>query len=297
MSTPQRALPLVALVLACLAACGTREQTARSAPMPAAELLRTHSIKPHLDAEGRLEGFWDSNRDREPLPDAVWAALRAEPSLRWLGMARAGAADLRAIGTLTSLRSLNLGGGSDLGGDHLAPLAALEQLEQLNIHHLRGWSGAELALLGELPRLRDLTIHNCRPFDRGLALIAEMHALEVLHFTAVPVRAADCAALAGLPRLRELTVVAEPGPAAWRALAELPALRDLHILYRETTPLPAEALDAIRSMQLEGLRAINLQPSASQVAALRAHDDELTLLLKRKADPHAEAEPMPLADN
>ncbi len=114
-------------------------------------------------------------------------------------------AGVRALGTLTNLRSLSLATCHEVHGEGLQALEALPRLEHLDLTY-SGVESPALERLPRLPSLRSLVLSHCMNFHgRSLAAVATIPGLRRLELRACStLAAADVVHLVKLKELRHL---------------------------------------------------------------------------------------------
>jgi Leucine-rich repeat (LRR) protein len=182
--------------------------------------------------------------------------------LQVLGLSQTGVTDtqVRYLGSLRSLRALELHQESALGNRGLAVLKDLPALEYLDL-----WTGATdagLGHVGQLQSLRWLRLRMGRIRGQGLAELAKMPRLERLSLwgeTGLSDR--HISYLEGLTRLKGLTLWGTDQPLTDRSLASIAKLTSLEELYfiRIATQFSDAGLARLRS--LEHLRKVDFGQS------------------------------------
>lgn len=201
--------------------------------------------------------------------------------------------DFRAIGQLTHLKSLSLGVGFD--GRNLALFSGLVELEYLStngmqfsdeqlaalkplralrnvkfFHPGKNFSGTGLAQLVGLANLRQLTVAGAFTFgDEGLAAIGKLAQLEELRVWHAGQTNAGLAALAGLPKLKSLTLgqrltykpPACPDGATIALVVRLKSLETLDLQEARLTAADLKQLEQLPALKKLTLTGIEIAPA------------------------------------
>lgn len=226
------------------------------------------------------------------LSDRGLAHLRRIPTLRVLrlnGQSGLEDAALAALAELPRLESVSLGGASkltdagvdllvkspslrylDLLGTQVTPrgvarLAELPSLEHLDLNTRPGLDDDALAALSRLRNLKRLRlgVSPTRHYtEKGLAEVAKLERLELLHLSGPGVTDAALRQVAKLPRLRELFILDAPlGNAGLAALASTKSLQVLDLRLN-------------RRVTLGGLAALNPLTNLRALYAMGGIDDD-----------------------
>jgi hypothetical protein len=265
---------------------GEANDAAELDALPAAATAVTCPWLPDGSLPRRLRRFDDLQRltlarGGAPVDGAAMRALASLPSLFALDVPGDALADddLAALATLPRLGRLTVrGGGAALNGAGLARCGALVEL---SLHRCRGLTAEGVRALAVARRLRTLRLDECELGGAGEVLdalpslpalehlvlrdasIAPRHLaplartkLRSLRLIDVPVTGADLAALAALPSLRELAVLAATIDDG--AVDDLAALTQLDALHLQNTALSVAGLADLRRAM--GHRAVQSTP-------------------------------------
>uniref|UniRef100_A0A061SG64 F-box/LRR-repeat protein 15-like leucin rich repeat domain-containing protein n=1 Tax=Tetraselmis sp. GSL018 TaxID=582737 RepID=A0A061SG64_9CHLO len=115
-------------------------------------------------------------------------------------------ADVAAVGRLSSLTSLDLGGCAQVTDVGLDALRSLTQLTQLNLSFCHRITASGLASLAPLSGLKRLNLEWCGIPDDGINALQGLTSLETVNLSDCSISDAGVSALAALPSLRRLEV-------------------------------------------------------------------------------------------
>ncbi len=159
-----------------------------------------------LSKSQTIEYIW--GRECPNLQGRGFAALAAMPALKGLGVSCKNVDDaaLSALPRFPALRGLMP---MDVSDDGFRHVGRCDQLENLWCMYCRDTGDAATEHIGGLPGLKFYYAGKTRITDRSLKILARMSSLEVLEFWEIAgITSAGVALLAGLPKLREISVAA-----------------------------------------------------------------------------------------
>jgi hypothetical protein len=162
-----------------------------------------------LARSSTVEYIW--GRECPNLADRGFAALAAMPALQGLAVSclNVGDAALAALPDFPALRELMP---MDVQDDGFRHVGHCRRLESLWCMYCRDTGDVATGHIADLPALRRYYAGKTRITDRSLEILGRMSSLEVLQFWEIAgITNAGLAALAGLPRLREVSIEGATG--------------------------------------------------------------------------------------